>query len=253
MAILGALLFLGTMAVMMTKALTGLEAAPAAAASHGYKASSSQGAWDFTNPEVDQMVDELRRERAQMQTRAKELDELALRIQTDRNELNTLLANVKQLQTEFDSSILRVQQDEFSNLKKLAKLYANMEPAGAITILKELDDYSIVKILLYLREQEAAPILEALARQGPAEALRAAAISESIRTSTSAKVGAAQPGPATVARNSTPPAKPAPTPSGPTQTTAVQPDSTKPAPSGPASPIQAPPAAQPAQAQPAAH
>ncbi len=200
-AILGALLFLGTMAVQISTALSTTVAPASTATPTGYRPSSEAIAWDFTNPEVEQMIDELRRERAQVKARAQELAELELRITTDRTELDTLIANVRKLQAEFDASILRVQQEESANLKKLAKVYANMEPANAIGILKELDDYSLVKILLFMKEQETAPILENLAKLGPGDARRAAGLSESLRTATVAKVGAPQPGPTNPPKN----------------------------------------------------
>lgn len=199
-ALLGAVLFLVTMAFLMSRGLEQAKASAQQEAEKNYKPSSTGGAWELPNPEVEQMIEQLRAEREAVRTRAQQLNDLEIRLKTDRNELDGLIVNVKQLQEDFDRSILRVQEEETSNLKRLAKVYSSMEPAGAVTILKELDDYSLVKILLYIKEAEVAPILEALAKLGPSDAKRAAGISESLRTAVAAKLGATQPGPSTIAK-----------------------------------------------------
>ena len=89
------------------------------------------------------------------------------------------------MQKEFDRNVVRVQEEEVLNLKKLAKVYATMSPAAVTTIFKEMEDDKIVKILAFLKESEAAPILEHLAKMGETEAKRAAALTERFRLSIS--------------------------------------------------------------------
>lgn len=227
-ALLGAVIFLATMAVQMSQALSIVKKGASATIDKIYKPSSPGNNWETANSEVEQMAEELKREREALRARAQEVDAMDARVRSDRSELDRILNSVKKLQEDFDQSILRVQSDETANLKRLAKVYSSMEPAGAVTILKELDNYSLVKILLYLKEVEVAPILEALARLGPVEAKRAASISESLRTATSGKSGASQPGPGSLAKAEPKPdksAKPAATnaPSAPPPTAAQQP------------------------------
>jgi flagellar motility protein MotE (MotC chaperone) len=68
-------------------------------------------------------------------------------------------------------------------LKKLAKVYGGMTPDTAATVMGQLDDAVIVKIMLYMKESETAAILETLAKKGPDQAKRAASISEHVRLS----------------------------------------------------------------------
>ena len=96
-------------------------------------------------------------------------------------ELNQVTQTVHRLQRDFDATVLRVQDEETANLKKLAKLYAAMEPASAALVMKELDEPAIVKILLFMKDSEAAPILESLAKKGETDARRVASISERLR------------------------------------------------------------------------
>lgn len=88
---------------------------------------------------------------------------------------------VGRIQTEFDRNVVRVREEETANLKRLAKIYAAMTPEGAVSILKEMKDDDIVKILAYMKDVETAPILELLAKPGVADAKRTAQISERLK------------------------------------------------------------------------
>lgn len=139
--------------------------------------------WDFNNPEADQLIAELKIEKKSVETREQQLNELAARLESERAELNQVTQSVHQLQTEFDSSVLRIKDQEIANLKKLAKVYGDMAPETAATVMAEMDNEAIVKILLYLKDNETAAILEALAKKGQTQARRTAEISETVRLS----------------------------------------------------------------------
>jgi flagellar motility protein MotE (MotC chaperone) len=137
--------------------------------------------WNFLNPEIDQLLAELRTEREALAKREEELNALAERLKSERLEINQVTQAVYLLQRELDQSVVRVAAEETANCKRLAKVYAAMDPAAAANILKELDDPTLAKILVFLKDAEVAPILEALSKQSDAAAQRAAAISELLR------------------------------------------------------------------------
>jgi flagellar motility protein MotE (MotC chaperone) len=139
--------------------------------------------WEFTSPEADQLMSELRTEKGAVALRRQQLDELASRLAAQRQELAAATAAIRQLQDDFDKSVVRIQEEETPNLKKLAKVYGGMAPASAATVMSQLDDASLVKILYYMKESETGAVLEIMAAKGPAEAKRAAAISERVRLS----------------------------------------------------------------------
>jgi flagellar motility protein MotE (MotC chaperone) len=139
--------------------------------------------WDFINPEIDQLIAELKTEKKSVQMRQQQLDDLDTRLHTERAELGQVIQSVRQLQSDFDKAVLRVQVEETGNLKKLAKVYAAMSPETAASILEQLDNQAIVKIMLYLKDGEAGAILEAMAKKSDAAARRTAQISEQIRLS----------------------------------------------------------------------
>lgn len=137
--------------------------------------------WEFASPELDQLVQELQKEREALAERSRQLDELAARLQSERNELNVVTQAVHQLQRQLDDSVIRIAEEEAANLKKLAKVYAAMSPDGAAVILTRLDETTVVKIMALMRESETAPILETIAKMGDAESKLAASISERLR------------------------------------------------------------------------
>ncbi|MEY2410418.1 MAG: hypothetical protein QOF48_3088 [Verrucomicrobiota bacterium] len=179
-ALLGAACYIGVTAVLMasSKSLNHPRAAVSSEPSGGRGPS-----WEFTNPEVDRLIAELNKEKLAVAAREQQLNELATRLQSERAEINQVTQTVFRLQQEFDRNVLRVRDDEAANLRKLAKIYATMSPEGATTIIRQLEDEDIAKLLVIMKESEAAPLLENLARLGEPEAKRAAALSERLRKS----------------------------------------------------------------------
>jgi flagellar motility protein MotE (MotC chaperone) len=141
--------------------------------------------WEFYNPEVELLVKELQAEKDALAKKAKELTDLAARLDAERSELTVVTQAVHRMQAEFDRNVVRVKEEETSNLRRLGKTYSGMTPEGAALILKQMDDDQIVKILLFMKEAEIAPVLENFAKLSEAEAKRAALVSERLRTASS--------------------------------------------------------------------
>ena len=179
-AFLGAATFLGVTTVLVTSSKS-LTTAPPPVESEppGGRGPS----WEFSNPEVDHLISELKQEKQTVAAREQQLNELATRLQAERAEINQVTQTVFRLQQEFDRNALRVREDEAANLKKLAKIYSTMTPEGATMIIRQLEDEEIAKLLVIMKESEAAPLLENLAKLGETEAKRAAALSERLRKS----------------------------------------------------------------------
>jgi flagellar motility protein MotE (MotC chaperone) len=137
--------------------------------------------WEFSNPEADQLVSELKDERKAVADREQQLNEMAARLEAERAELSQVTQSVRLLQSDFDKSVIHVQADETTNLKKLAKVYSEMDPQTAAEVLGEMDDVAVVKIMIFMKDGETAGILEALAKKGQTQAHRAAMISDRLR------------------------------------------------------------------------
>jgi flagellar motility protein MotE (MotC chaperone) len=139
------------------------------------------GFWERHDPEVDQLLKEIKDEKAALEKRSAELRELETRLAAERAEINQITQRVAQLQFEFDQNLVRVKEEEIPNLKKLAKMYTAMSPEGASAIMRELDDLVVVKVMSFMKEDQSAPLLDAMAREGETQAKRAAAIAEALR------------------------------------------------------------------------
>lgn len=144
--------------------------------------------WDFSNPDLDQLVADLKRERELLSEREKQLEELGVRLQSEKAEITRATNVVTQLQREFDSAVkklrdeqLRLTDEEQFNLKKLAKLYTTMTPEGAAVVLKEAPDDTVVKLLAVMKETEIGPILELMSKPTNADAKRVALLTDRYR------------------------------------------------------------------------
>lgn len=142
--------------------------------------------WAFHNPEMSQLVAELRDEREAVRVRVAQLDELEARLRAERQEIYSVTQAVHQLRADLEMVVTRISAEEAVNLKKLAKVYATMSPEGAARILKEMEDVQVVKILALMRESESAPILESLGQASQVDARRTAIISNRLRLTLSA-------------------------------------------------------------------
>lgn len=172
---------LGALVYLASTLLFWKTPAPPAIERDHAKTTANGPSWNFTNPEADQLITELKAEKGAMALRKQQLDELASRLNAERLEVAAATKNVRQLQDEFDKSVLRIQEEEVPNLKKLAKVYAGMTPESAAAVLGKTDDSAMVKIMFFMKENETAAILETLAKKGPDQEKRAAAISEHLR------------------------------------------------------------------------
>src|SRR4051812_46259290 len=137
--------------------------------------------WLFNNVEVEGLVKELREQRETMAKREKDLNEWAERLAAERTELNQLTQAVHRLQKEFDASVSKVAEEEVTNLRKLAKTYSSMEPDGAAGIFKQMDDLSVVRILMFMKDSETGPILASLSKLSEADAKRAGDLTDKLR------------------------------------------------------------------------
>ena len=178
-SIIGLVVFMAVTAVTWNSATRSIQAARAAAATNEVK--HGETPWSFDTVEIDALVKELREEREMLNKREKDLNELANRIRSERQELTLLTQAMQRMQVEFDQSVSRVSEEETTNLKKLAKTYSGMDPDETSRIFKQMEDSSIVKIMVFMKDAETAPILSSLARGGEADAKRAADLTDKLR------------------------------------------------------------------------
>jgi len=129
------------------------------------------------------LVSELKQQKEALAAKEKELSQFEARLQSERGELNQLTQMVHQVQSDFDQTVTRVREQETANLKRLAKTYANMSPEAASAVFKALEETTLTKIVVFLKDAELAAIFDVLAKQNDAEAKRVANLCERLRLS----------------------------------------------------------------------
>jgi flagellar motility protein MotE (MotC chaperone) len=177
--VLGSIVYFAT-----TFALIRPERLAAAHESQEAETVRSQGldpSWTFQNPELEQLVNELRHEKETLQQREQQLKALETRLQSERSNLAVITQAVHRLQKDFDQNVLRLKEEEAANYKKLGKLHAAMSPESAANVFREMPDDEVVKIISYMKVDEVSGIFDALGRLGKSEAKRVATLTDRMR------------------------------------------------------------------------
>ena len=146
--------------------------------------------WDFWTSEIDNLSSELKDAKQAMKKRDEELTAREARLVAERQELAKQRQDLEAMRVEITSRIGEIQADEGKNLKSLANLYSNLTPKATLTIFKEMDDVTVVKLLSLMKTDVVSPLFEEMGKQAasdPALAKKAAALSEKLRLFKSGK------------------------------------------------------------------
>jgi len=145
--------------------------------------------WDFWTVEMDNLTTELRDEKARARQQREALEQRESRLKSERVELDKLRAGLEEMRREIDDRVITIRADESKNLGKLAQTYSTLTPDGAVAILREMDDVTVVKILSLMKPDVVGPIFEIMSKTEGANgtmAKRVAALSEKLRMMKSA-------------------------------------------------------------------
>jgi flagellar motility protein MotE (MotC chaperone) len=146
----------------------------------------SQG-WNFWTIEIDNLTSELKEEKARLRQQSDSLDQRAARIEAEKQELEKLRAEIAALRTDIDQRVISINADEAKNLHVLAQTYSTLSAHAAVTIMREMDDATVVKILSLMKPDVVAPIFEEMAGGDGSQAQHAAVLSEKLRLMKSAQ------------------------------------------------------------------
>jgi len=201
-SLIGALLYLAVTAAVLIKGYkpppppkkaepltTGqkIDAVAAAAKVKDKLKSDPPPSWKYYSLEIDTLIEQLRIRNDVLTEREDRLEQLAKRIEAERAELAAVTQSVARIRDDIDRRIIRIQDDEAANVKRLAKTYAGMEPSSVAKVVAEMDERLVVKILSQMKDDQNAAILDALAKTDAEGAKRAASLSDRIRLVPAAK------------------------------------------------------------------
>ena len=161
------------------------------------KIKSQSKDWDFYTAEIDNLIQELQKQRTGYEVKTKDLGAVEMRIAAEkqellrlREELLRLRGEIEKMRDDLTSQTTELVSTEKSNIRNLARSYAIMKPAEAVAILSQMSDANIVKLLATMKADIVAKILGEMAKtkdpSAPADskttlANRAATISDQLR------------------------------------------------------------------------
>jgi len=196
-SLIGALLYLAVTAALILKGYKPPAPSPISKAARVEESAGVSGAplagksadelngmtpsWKYYNTDVEFLIEYLKQTSNSFRTRQKDLDELGQRLVAERAELAAVTQSVARLRDDIDRQVLRIQDDEAINVKRLAKTYAGMEPSSVAKVFAELDEKFVVKVMSQMKDDQNASILDALAKAGAQGAKLAAALSDKLR------------------------------------------------------------------------
>ena len=146
--------------------------------------------WDFWTIEIENLSNELKAERTQLQKRSELLDQRETRVVAEEKELGKVRADVERLRREIAEKVIEVSTDEAKNIRSLAQTYTSLPPKAVVAIFKEMDDKTTIKILSVMKPDVVGPIFDEMSRSTGAEgslARRAAMLSEKLLLMKAAK------------------------------------------------------------------
>lgn len=140
--------------------------------------------WGFSTSEIDSLRAELESRVAMLDLREGELSAYGARLMADKAEIEDIKVQVEGMRDELMNGIVELEEAEQKNLRTLAKTYATLTPDATVSIFRELDEPTVVKILFFMKTDTVGAILQemATANGGNEEQIkRAASISNMLR------------------------------------------------------------------------
>ncbi len=140
--------------------------------------------WDFWTIEIENLASELKDAKAGLKKREDDLIAREGRFTAERLELAKQRQQLEALRAEIANTIITIKAEEMKNMKTLAATYSNLSPKATLTIFKQMDDTTIVKLLGLMKIDVVSPLFEEMSKQAagdPALAKRVAQLSDKFR------------------------------------------------------------------------
>jgi len=112
--------------------------------------------------ELKAMIDEVKKQRASLAEREKPLLAREQEIQTQLQAMNALKAKIEEAEVGVKKLQLVQNTEEAANVKKLAKIWGQMEPAESAKVMTAVEPEFAAKVLYSMSAEQTAPILTVL-------------------------------------------------------------------------------------------
>jgi flagellar motility protein MotE (MotC chaperone) len=122
------------------------------------------GSRSFNNPDVNRLIEELKREKNVLMAKEKELEELRRRIALEKAEFGSMTQEVMQFKAALERTLTNqltlIYRTETNKLQELANIYTNMPPQNAVAILNQMTVDDVAKILQFMPLRNQSSLLE---------------------------------------------------------------------------------------------
>ncbi len=181
-ALLGGLLYLGVTLALLSPSRLGLpKGSFPSERARAQRPPEDLPSWRFRNPEFQQWIAELQREREALALREQQLREWETRLRAEQQELSTLTQTVARLQAEFDRQVIRLEEAQAEHFRRQAKLLTGMSLEGQLAMLQQMSDADVVRLFTLMKNDDVSQLLDALSKAGGEDARRAAMLVEQMR------------------------------------------------------------------------
>lgn len=114
--------------------------------------------FNYTDEEVD-VLQQLAKRRAELDQRARQLDEREALVKAAEQRMDQKMAELKALQATVQDLLKQRNAADEQQLQSLVKIYENMKPKAAAQIFEEMDMDVLLDVVARMNERKVAPIL----------------------------------------------------------------------------------------------
>ena len=110
----------------------------------------------------EDLASELKEEKGRLRQQAELIDQRAARLATEQQELDKVRQDLETLRKEIAERVIEIDTAEAKNLRTLAQTYSGLTPTAAVTVIREMEDVTVVKILSLMKPDTVAAIFDQL-------------------------------------------------------------------------------------------
>ena len=168
---IGSLLYLGvTFGIIMASVETFRKMTPKQVDPNHIEPVLEGPSWVYVNPDLDELILELKARKEQIKRKEEELKLWELQIRKEMVNLRSITNRVQSLQMDLEESTHTLTDTEENNIKRLLDLFKSLQPSQTASILEPMTDEKIAKIFRLLKPADVGPIVQLwLAQGGKAE------------------------------------------------------------------------------------
>ena len=122
--------------------------------------------WNFETVQLEDLRDELAKEREVIERERQELAALQAQVEQETAEMTELRDEIDELRESVQKEFTKIEVSEEANLKSLAKVYSAMKPQPIVKLFREMEEELVVKIMSVMQAETAAGILEEMTQDG---------------------------------------------------------------------------------------